>query len=143
MKNYQHTQSSPLIVGITVGTFFILFALGVFVLKPFLITSPLLLIAGWLFHSLTIEITDRELRWHFGIGLIRKRVALADIASVKIVRTNFCEGWGIHWSRFGWLYNVSGYDAIAVTLHSGKRFALGTDEPQVLAAQLNQTLQQG
>jgi hypothetical protein len=102
---------------------------------------PFLLLAALAFHSLTIEITDWELRWHFGIGIIHKRVALADLASAKVVRTNFLEGWGIHWSRFGWLYNVSGYDAVAVTLRSGKRFALGTDEPQVLAAQLNQAMQ--
>ena len=49
---------------------------------------------------------------------------------------NYLEGWGIHLSRFGWLYNVSGFDAVAITLVSGKRFALGTDEPQALLAAL-------
>jgi hypothetical protein len=28
---------------------------------------------------------------------------------------------------------VSGYDAVAVTLKSGKKFALGTNEPQELS----------
>jgi hypothetical protein len=50
------------------------------------------------------------------------------------------EGWGIHWSRFGWLYNVSGYGAVAVTLRNGKRFALGSDEPQTLSSLIRETL---
>ena len=136
MKTYSHTQNGPLIIGVTLSMFVILFSLGLFVLKPFLITSPLLLLAGWLFHSLTIEVGGGALRWRFGPGLISKSVGLSEIASVKIVRTNFFEGWGIHLSRFGWLYNVSGYDAVAVTLKSGKQFALGTDEPQALCAAL-------
>jgi hypothetical protein len=44
---------------------------------------------------------------------------------------------GIHLSRFGWLYNVSGFDAVAIILKSGKRFALGTDEPDALLQALN------
>lgn len=52
------------------------------------------------------------------------------------MRTNFIEGLGIHLNRFGWLYNVSGIDAVAITLCNGKRFALGTDEPKKLCAQL-------
>ena len=137
MKTYSHTQSGSLIVGVMLFLFLILFLLGVFVLKPFLITALLVLLVAWIFHSLTIEITDRELRWRFGPGLISKRVALAEIASVKIVRTHFLDGWGIHFSRFGWLYNVSGYDAVAITIRNGKGFALGTDEPEALLAKLS------
>ena len=61
---------------------------------------------------------------------------LATVASAKVVRTSLLEGWGIHYSRFGWLYNVSGFDAVAVTLNNGKRFCLGSDEPETLAAEL-------
>ena len=32
----------------------------------------------------------------------------------------------------GWLYNVSGWEAVEITLPSGKRFRLGTDEPRRL-----------
>jgi len=88
-----------------------------------------------------VEITDRELRWKFGPGLIRKSVPLAEIVSAQPARTG--PSWGIHWSpRTGWLYNVSGFDAVAVTLRSGKKFALGTDEPQALAARLVEVIQQ-
>jgi hypothetical protein len=137
---YKHTQSARLlniimaIITMTVVVLAVTFS-------PFLLFALLpLALTCWLFSSLTIEITDAELRWQFGPGLIRKRVPLDQIASAEQVRTNFWEGWGIHISRFGWLYNVSGWDAVAIKLQNGKRFALGTDEPQALAAALPQSL---
>ena len=65
-------------------------------------------------------------------------MARTEIASVKPVRTNTLEGWGIHYSRFGWLDNVSGFSAVAITLRNGKRFALGSDEPEKWAENLVQ-----
>lgn len=136
MNNYKHTQRGTVIIVAMLILFVIFLVLGIFVAHEFFITAPLLLLGVCLFGTLTIEIADGELRWHFGPGLIRKHVALADIATARVVRTNFLEGWGIHYSRFGWLYNVSGFDAVAVTLHDGKRFALGTNEPEVLTVKL-------
>ena len=81
------------------------------------------------------------MRWRFGPGLIRKRVQLEEITAARPVKINLLESWGIHWTRYGWLYNVSGFDAVAITLRSGKRFALGTDEPQALMARLTEVVQ--
>lgn len=136
MKTYQHTQRGTLIL-IAMAIVSAVAALGGLALRPALVAVPLLLAGAWLFHSLTIEITDGELRWSFGPGLIHKRVPLELIVSAEPVRTNVIEGWGIHISRFGWLYNVSGFDAVAVRMKNGQHFALGTDEPAVLAARLS------
>ena len=140
--SYQHTQKGKFIV-LPVLMTAIAFAAGVFIKNQplFLIAVPILLVAAWLFRSLTVEITERELRWHFGTSLIHKSVPLSEILSVKPVKTRFLEGWGIHWSRFGWLYNVSGFDAVAISLRSGKRFALGTNESLALLARLREALQ--
>ena len=135
-QNYRHTQRATVILYAMVGMGVVFLIVGATVLRPILITAPLLLIAAWLFHSLTIEIAGGELRWRFGPGWIRKQVSLDLILSAEPVRTNFIEGWGIHLSRFGWLYNVSGYDAVAIRMKNGQHFALGTDEPAVLVAQL-------
>ena len=143
MKIYKHSQPATLILRATLSLAALMAVIGWLVARQAFIAVPILLLSAWLFHSLTIAIAEGELRWRFGPGLIRKRVKLADIASVKVVRTNFIEGWGIHFSRFGMLYNVSGWDAVAITLRNGKRFALGTDEPEVLAAQLNHAIQKG
>jgi len=141
--SYRHTQRGTLILAVTLGMALVFCGLGFSIgpLKSLWISVPVLLAAAWLFSSLTVEITDRELRWKFGPGLIRKSVPLAEIVSAKPARTG--PSWGIHWSpRTGWLYNVSGFDAVAVTLRSGKKFALGTDEPQALAARLVEVIQQ-
>jgi len=141
--SYRHTQRGTLILAVTLGMALVFCGLGfsIGLLKSLWISVPVLLAAAWLFSSLTVEITDRELRWKFGPGLIRKSVPLAEIVSAQLARTG--PSWGIHWSpRTGWLYNVSGFDAVAVTLRSGKKFALGTDEPQALAARLVEVIQQ-
>lgn len=88
--------------------------------------------AAVLFSSLTIEIRDGELRSYFGPGLPAKNVGINEIESVEIVENPWYYGWGIRFTPSGWLYNVSGRDAVEVALKSGRRFRLGTDEPQAL-----------
>jgi hypothetical protein len=135
--SYRHTQPGTLIRAVILGLAVFFAGLGIVWLRLFLFfVVPVLFIIAWLFHSLTIEIDKGELSWRFGPGLVRKSVPLEEIISAEPVRTNLLEGWGIHLSRYGWLYNVSGFDAVAVTLRNGKCFALGTDEPQALATRL-------
>jgi hypothetical protein len=143
MKAYQHTQTANWILFLLAAFGLIPVVIGAFHFRRLHYASigilAVLLLLGWLFRSLTIELTDDQLRWRFGPGWIHKKVPLAEIASARRVRTNVFEGWGIHYSRFGLLYNVSGFDAIAITLHNGKRFALGTGEPEALLANLQST----
>jgi hypothetical protein len=139
--SYRHTQRGTLILAVTLGLAMVFAVFAMTLVKPLWMTSGILLATTWLFSSLTIEITERELRWRFGPGLIRKTVPLAEITSAEPVRTGL--SWGIHWSpRLGWLYNVSGWDAVLVTLRSGKKFTLGTDEPHILAARLAEAIRQ-
>jgi hypothetical protein len=136
MKPYQHTQRATVVlIAMGISTIVAL-AIGLAISRVAFLIAPLFVIVAWLFSSLTIELTEDRLRWHFGPGLIRKEVPLADIQSAQPVKTNVLEGWGIHLSRYGWLYNVSGFDAVALHLNSSKRFALGTDEPNAFLAAL-------
>ena len=64
----------------------------------------------------------------FGPGIIRKRVRLSEIVGCEPIRIRWWYGWGIHLTPYGWLYNVSGFDAVAITLQDGRKFALGTDD---------------
>jgi len=136
MKSYQHTQRATVIL-IAMGLATLVgVVVGLAVSPVAFLIVPIFVVVAWLFNSLTIEVTEDALRWHFGPGLIRKEVILANIESAQPVRTNVIEGWGIHLSRYGWLYNVSGFDAVALHLNSCKRFALGTDEPEAFLAAL-------
>jgi hypothetical protein len=142
---YQHTQLGTTILVVCLAVLIVLATIATVsgrpaLVLPLLATGGVLVLSAILFCSLTIVITNRELIWRFGPGLIRKRVALQEIASVEKVKTSVLEGWGIHYTRFGWLYNVSGFHAVAVTLQGGKRFALGTDEPEKLEAALGSAL---
>ena len=97
-----------------------------------LLTGGIVLLVGALFSTLTIVIEEGTLRASFGPGLIRKKVRLADIASVHPIPVRWWYGWGIHLTPHGWLYNVSGWKAVEITLRNGDRFCLGTDEPENL-----------
>jgi hypothetical protein len=106
-------------------------------LWPILGGIVVLVLAMWLFGSLTIELAGGVLNWRLGPGLIRRSLSVNLIAEARAVRTRWIDGWGIHYTRLGWLYNVAGFDAVAITLKNGKQFALGTDEPERLLAALN------
>jgi len=108
--------------------------IGIFQLSP--VREVLLVIAGVLFitivvfYKLTIRIDDEVLKASFGIGLIRKRVRVAQITGCEPIQIRWWYGWGIHLTPYGWLYNIAGWDAVAITLESDQRFALGTDDPE-------------
>ena len=76
------------------------------------------------------------IRLRFGIGLIRKRIPLADVRSWREVRNPWYAGWGIRLGPGYVLWNVSGRDAVELALANGRCFRIGTDEPAALAAAL-------
>ena len=92
----------------------------------------LLLFMTWLFGSLTVEVDEEELRHWFGPGFWRKTYMLQDIESANVVRNSWFWGWGIRLTPNGWLYNVSGLDAVQLQLRSGRKLRIGTDDPQGL-----------
>ncbi len=96
------------------------------------IIESILLICAIIFSKLTIKVDEETLQVRFGIGLIHKKVLLPEIVGCEPIRIRWWYGWGIHLTPYGWLYNVSGLHAVAITLRDGRRFALGTDDPQGL-----------
>jgi len=94
------------------------------------------------FTALTIEVNKDLLIWYFNFGLIYKQVQIADIANVTPVRNPYIYGWGIHRISSGWLYNVSGLQAVEIRLKTGKIFRLGTNEPEVLVKALSNAINQ-
>jgi hypothetical protein len=89
-------------------------------------------IVSLIFSSLTIEIRDGTLSWHFTGNLIRGSASLRDIESVREVRYPVSTGWGIRRTMDGTLYRVSGLDAVRIRTRSGRDFSLGSDEPHRL-----------
>lgn len=145
---YEHRQTGwPLRIGLLAGAvlFVGMTALGDLRESPtgqvaLLLGAMLAVTIGWLWSSLTVRIADGALRVQFGLGLPRKTVPLADLESVEVTRTRFLDGWGVHRTRRGWLYNVSGFDAVLLRRKDGKALLVGTDEPRKLKAALDRAL---
>ena len=132
MTRYQHTQIGHAIVWSLLAIILIAGGLGHH--APPLAVSIMLLVCLILFYRLNVTIDDETLCASFGPAIIRKRVPLADIVRCEPIRIRWWYGWGIHVTPCGWLYNVSGFDAVAITLRDGRKFALGTDDPHGLTA---------
>jgi hypothetical protein len=88
------------------------------------------------FGTMTVEVDREAMRVRFGVGLIRKTVAMAEVVSVEVVSFPWYVGWGIRLTPQGWLYRVAGTRGVRLTLVGGKKFNVGTDEPERLAEAL-------
>jgi hypothetical protein len=98
-----------------------------------LAAALVMLVSAVTLSSLTIAVRDGQLSWWFGPGIVKKTVPLSTIISAEPTTTSIINGWGIHFTGRGWLYNVAGRRAVLVTQQDGKRFLVGTDEPDLLA----------
>lgn len=140
-KIYKHTQIGYLVIYLF-GIPLIAILITAFLTKTnlslmlsFFIVALCLLI---LFYSLTVEIANDYLKFYFGIGLIKFKINIEEIYSCEIVKNPWYYGWGIRLTPNGWLYNISGFQALEINLKNGKRFRLGTDEAEELRKTLYQ-----
>jgi len=100
-----------------------------------------LLLCILLFWSLTVEVTADKLTVSFGPGVIRKSFQVEDIHNVRVVRNSWWYGWGIRLTPHGWLFNVSGFDAVELELKNNRKFRIGTDDPQQLLTAIRRVSQ--
>lgn len=103
---------------------------------PAIAVIVLVVVIAFLFSSLTVEVSEGELRWYFGPGLWSYRLPLAEIRDVGIVRNRWWNGWGIRMAPGFRLYNVSGLDAVELRVGPNDIRRIGTDDPQGLAQAL-------
>jgi hypothetical protein len=134
---YRHTQRGSLIMFVCLAFAAVDAAIawrsGQWSAAPVMI--PLFAVAV-VFSSLTVEVGENELRWHFGPGFWTYRLALDEIEKVEVVRNHWWNGFGIRIRPGFRLYNVSGLDAVELHLRSGDVSRIGTDDPQGFAAAL-------
>ena len=143
MSQYRHTQIGYLLIILYGG---VVVLIGYFnVLKgfnnPFALVALIVLLAILkFFSSLTVTVDDQVIKIQFGLGVLRKIFPLKDIESYAVVKNPWYYGWGIRYTPRGWLYNVSGFSAIELQMQNGKRYRIGTDEPDNLAIALSDAL---
>lgn len=148
MSAYTHTQAGIF----SRITFSALFVISVIVMSflgmdsteaiwVFGLMAVAMFIGLLLFHSLTVDVSHGYLKIRFGIGLIRRRFLLKDVDSAAKIRTRWWHGWGIKLTPNGWLFSVSGFDAVQVVLKNGRRYCIGTDEPDKLYRAIETAMQ--
>jgi hypothetical protein len=144
---YQHRQSARAI-RVALGTAIVFVALILRTLGPddpallgVLAVFALLTLILFTFHSLTVTVTADTIRAAFGPGWIRKTVPVDEVLEARVVRNRWYHGWGIRYYGWfdrervrGWLFNVSGFDAVEVRLRNGRNYRIGTDDPVGLLA---------
>lgn len=87
-----------------------------------------------LFSRLTVSVDDTNIEAAFGLGWPMKVIAHTDVTEAVTVRNKWWYGLGIRLIPDGWMYNVWGLDAVELSLTSGKKFRIGTAEPDDLLA---------
>jgi hypothetical protein len=92
------------------------------------------------FFSLTVTVDRESLRVRFGVGLIRITFPLSDLVRARTVTNPWYAGWGIRTLSDGWLFNVSGLDAVEIETRAGRRHRVGTDQPAALEAAVNRAI---
>lgn len=94
------------------------------------------------FFSLQVTVDETLIRLKFGIGIIRKEILLKQILSCARVKNFILSGWGVKriGRTKGWSYNVSGFDAVELTLADGQRIKIGTDHPEDLLKAVNERI---
>jgi hypothetical protein len=141
---YQHTQLGTLtIVALTIGIIFSLWfsiktqwsAVAIGVLAILTLFLPL-------FYSLSVTVTPEAIRCSFGVGLISRTIAIDHIQEAYPVRNPWYFGWGIRAIPGGWMFNVSGLDAVELKLKSNGKFRIGTDDAVGLLSAIQQAKQE-
>jgi len=86
------------------------------------------------FVTLVTEVDDREIRVIFGIGIVRKTIALEDVVRCDPIPIRVLWGWGVHWTPSGWLYNVGGGMGVRVEMARQRAVIIGSDDAGGLSA---------
>lgn len=143
IQHYHHTQVGYLtliILGIACLFMALLMVLYGFNWIGFTVLV-ILVICLVLFATLTVTITEDTLEIRFGIGVIWKKFPLKDLESCQVVKNPWYYGWGIRQIPHGWLFNVSGFDAVEIMLKTGKKYRIGTDVPNDLEKAIRQSIE--
>lgn len=145
MKEYKHTQIGYLLItALGAATLMIGYLSTVTNFNPgaLLLLGFMILCLG-LFATLTVQVNDRAISIQFGIGMIRKRFFLNDIQAYRVVKNPWYYGWGIHLIPGGWIYNVSGWDAVELQMKNGSKYRIGTNDTQGLMNSIGTHIRKG
>jgi hypothetical protein len=86
------------------------------------------------FSRLVVGVDGDAVTVGYAGGLARRRIDPRQIERAETTKTAWYAGWGIRFTPSGLLYNASGRRGVKLRLVSGKKFTIGSDEPELLLA---------
>jgi hypothetical protein len=137
---YDHTQSGPLAALLSgLAAAFAVAALAAWsaVSLAILPLVALLLLLASGMARLRVRDAGRALVVRYGpLPLFGWSFPYADVSDVRASRSRWIDGFGIHWIPWrGWTLNLWGFDCVELRVR-GKRYRIGTDDPEGLASWL-------
>ncbi len=145
MERYRHTQIGYLLLVALGGGLALILYLMLITGFNWVTAIALIILAGclWVFSSLTVTLDGDKLEVRFGPGFIHLSFLLSDIVAHRVVTNPWYYGWGIRLIPDGWLYNVSGLQAVELLMVSGRRYRIGTDDAEGLALAIEEARRSG
>lgn len=139
---YRHTQIGYVLIGCLGASLVVCLSLYLSTdYNPIvLLVSAILLITLLLMPSLSVQVDEEQLECAFGFGLIHRTIPLSQIEVAEAVTNRWYWGWGIRITPRGWLWNVSGLEAVELTYQNGKHFRIGTDDARGLSEVLQRAI---
>lgn len=101
------------------------------------ISSVVILLVVFWFSRLTVRVDGERVRVSFGPSWPRQTFKTHEIIGFRQVRNKWFYGWGVRRAPAGWMYNVWGLDAVELDLANGKKFIIGTNQPDELITALS------
>jgi len=138
MNGYCHTQKGiirPILLVVTVAFLAGARFVGTYPTLPiYLASAGVCVVMSFAFGHLTVRDDGDRLVVSFGpLTLFRKTISYSQITHLEKDRSTFLAGWGIHWTRKGWLWNIGGYDCVKIEM-GDKSMLIGTDDPDGLVS---------
>ena len=90
------------------------------------------------FSRLTVTVDTEVITAAFGRGWPQREIQVDKVVSTNQVRNRWLDGFGVRSTNNGPLYNVWGLEAVQLRLDDNTLFQIGTDQPDVLQAAIDQ-----
>lgn len=109
--------------------------------NDFILINGVFVLIYLLFYGMTIIVSDEKIVISFGIGIIRRGIALNRISSVDTVKNPWYYGWGIRFIPNGMLYNVTGTAGVELKMNgTGRVIRIGTKNSTQLRSEISRRL---
>ena len=146
MERYKHTQVGWAIIGTVLIVLAIIYIVagirfGNITFGLLTAVSSVVFIVCMLFARMTVILDEEYLRVNFAINIIKIKFRLSDIISCKVVKNPWYQPWGIHYGGGVWVYNVSGYDTVEITIRNGGIHRIGTNDQDNLETVISSLLE--